>query len=129
MRFVSNRSSFTAVEGALTVFVSIIVVFILPNWPVNTSWLTEEEKALADARMRADRVGSMGASAKMSSWKSVLSALSDWRMYLLTLMYMCVSSSLSISQPLLTLRQCQGRCGRGDDYGALRDPILRAVAR
>ncbi|EIN10930.1 MFS general substrate transporter [Punctularia strigosozonata HHB-11173 SS5] len=90
------------IEGALTVFFSIIFVFVLPNWPANTSWLTEEEKALADARIRADRVGTMGASARMSSWNGVLSALSDWRMYLLTLMYMYVSFILVYFIPTLT---------------------------
>lgn len=72
----------------MTVFVSIVVVFILPNWPVNTPWLTEEEKALAEARVRADTLGSVGATAKVSAWKSTLAALADWRMYLLTLLYM-----------------------------------------
>lgn len=76
------------VEGSLTMFFSIIVVFILPNWPVNTKWLSQEEKALAAARIKADHIGTV--QQKMSSWKATLSALVDWRTYLFTFMYMMV---------------------------------------
>jgi hypothetical protein len=67
-------------------FFSVIVVFILPNWPKNTKWLTDEEKALAAARIKADHVGSNDT--KMKPSRSVLAALSDWRTYHFTFMYM-----------------------------------------
>lgn len=74
------------IEGALTMFVSIIVIFVLPDWPVNTKWLSAEEKALAAARIKADHVGTVDQ--KMKPSNSVLAALSDWRTYLFTFMYM-----------------------------------------
>lgn len=76
----------STVEGAITMFVSIIVVFILPNWPANTKWLTEEEKGLAAARIKADHVGSV--EQRMKPLNSTLSALADWRTYMFTFMYM-----------------------------------------
>jgi hypothetical protein len=80
--------SLIIVEGSLTMFFSIIFVFILPDWPVNTKWLSQEEKALAAARIKADHVGTV--QQKMGSWKATLSVLADWRTYLFTFMYMMV---------------------------------------
>ncbi|KAJ5361139.1 MFS general substrate transporter [Penicillium brevicompactum] len=42
------------IEGAITVFVSLISIFIIPDLPRTTSWLTEEEKALAAWRQTED---------------------------------------------------------------------------
>jgi hypothetical protein len=67
-------------------FFSIVFVFILPNWPATTNWLSNEEKALAAARIKADNVGTN--ERKMKPLKSVLAALCDWRTYLFTFMYM-----------------------------------------
>lgn len=42
------------IEGVITVGISFIAAFILPNFPRTTSWLTEEEKALAIWRLEED---------------------------------------------------------------------------
>lgn len=42
------------VEGAITIAVAVIAVFVLPNFPRTTAWLTEEEKALAAWRLEED---------------------------------------------------------------------------
>ncbi|KAJ5973707.1 MFS general substrate transporter [Penicillium waksmanii] len=42
------------IEGALTVFVALLSMFIIPDLPRTTSWLTEEEKELAAWRLEAD---------------------------------------------------------------------------
>ncbi|KAJ5852141.1 uncharacterized protein N7529_011526 [Penicillium soppii] len=42
------------IEGAITVFVALISIFIIPDLPRTTSWLTEEEKALAAWRQTED---------------------------------------------------------------------------
>ncbi|KAJ3510623.1 hypothetical protein NLJ89_g4574 [Agrocybe chaxingu] len=42
------------IEGALTVAVAVIAVFILPDFPTTTRWLTAEERALAMKRMEED---------------------------------------------------------------------------
>ncbi|KAJ7199968.1 MFS general substrate transporter [Mycena pura] len=97
------------IEGSLTMFVSIIVVFILPNWPANTKWLSQEEKALAAARIKADHVGTVGQ--KMSSWKATLSALADWRTYLFTFMYMMVVGAGTITYFVPTLTSNLGFTG------------------
>ncbi|KAJ7615831.1 MFS general substrate transporter [Roridomyces roridus] len=91
------------IEGALTMFFSIVVVFILPDWPATTKWLSSEEKALAAARIKADQVGSL--EQNIGSWKGTLSALADWRTYLFTFMYMMIVGAGTITYfiPTLTL--------------------------
>ena len=42
------------IEGVITVFVAFCAYFVLPNFPRTTSWLTEEEKALAIWRLEED---------------------------------------------------------------------------
>lgn len=44
------------VEGAVTAVVSIVGFFLLPNTPLTTHWLTEDERQLAHSRMLKDRV-------------------------------------------------------------------------
>lgn len=42
------------IEGAATVFIALFGFWVLPNFPRTTSWLTEEEKALAVWRLEED---------------------------------------------------------------------------
>jgi hypothetical protein len=42
------------IEGAITIAVAVIAIFVLPNFPRTTTWLTEEEKALAAWRLEED---------------------------------------------------------------------------
>ncbi len=42
------------IEGAITVGIAILAFFILPNFPRTTSWLTDEERALAIWRLEED---------------------------------------------------------------------------
>src|ERR1700761_6606728 len=42
------------IEGAATVVVAFAAYFVLPNFPRTTTWLTEEERALAVWRLEED---------------------------------------------------------------------------
>ncbi|KAI5927454.1 major facilitator superfamily domain-containing protein [Camillea tinctor] len=42
------------IEGVITVAVAFVAFFVLPNFPRTTSWLSEEEKALAAWRLEED---------------------------------------------------------------------------
>lgn len=42
------------IEGVITIGIAILSFFILPNFPRTTSWLTEEERALAIWRLEED---------------------------------------------------------------------------
>lgn len=47
-------------QGAVTFLVAAIGFFCLPDFPLTTKWLTEEERLLAHSRMEADTVGNKG---------------------------------------------------------------------
>lgn len=38
----------------MTIFVGIVTMWLLPDWPHNCRWLSEEEKLLAQQRMAED---------------------------------------------------------------------------
>lgn len=42
------------IEGAITIVIAFIALFILPNFPRTTPWLSEEEKELAVWRLEED---------------------------------------------------------------------------
>ncbi|KAM6519362.1 hypothetical protein FALCPG4_013002 [Fusarium falciforme] len=45
------------IEGSATVVISAFAFFVLPDFPANTKWLTEQERALAMWRMEKDAAG------------------------------------------------------------------------
>jgi sugar phosphate permease len=42
------------IEGGMTVVVAIVAIFVLPDFPSTTKWLTPAEKRLAELRMEED---------------------------------------------------------------------------
>ncbi|KAG6861003.1 hypothetical protein C0995_005023 [Termitomyces sp. Mi166 len=42
------------IEGALTIAIAVLAIFVLPDFPANTRWLSAEERALALRRMEED---------------------------------------------------------------------------
>ena len=45
------------IEGSITVAIALIAIPILPDFPANTSWLTEQETQLAMYRLQRDAAG------------------------------------------------------------------------
>src|SRR5216684_1614140 len=76
------------IEGALTILVAVIAVFILPDFPQNSHWfLSSEEMRLAELRMQED-VGmddSDEAECKGSCMPGLLAALRHRPVYSLSL--------------------------------------------
>jgi MFS family permease len=74
------------IEGAVTFGVAIISMFLLPDHPLTTRWLTPEERELAHARIARDTAGlqlSKGARA------GFYQAAKDPRLWLIVLMQNC----------------------------------------
>lgn len=44
-------------EGGATVFIAALAYWVLPDFPANTKWLSEEERAMAVWRMQEDAAG------------------------------------------------------------------------
>ncbi|RDW85517.1 hypothetical protein BP5796_03842 [Coleophoma crateriformis] len=89
-------------EGIPSVLSSIAVYFFLPDYPETAQWLSEEEKALAIARLQNE--GSHGHS-KSLTWSEAKMTLIDWRLYMHYAVYFGISvpfSSLSLFTPSIT---------------------------
>lgn len=61
-------------QGAVTFVVAIGGYFLLPDFPLTTWWLTQEEKDLAYNRMELDTVANKG---ETSTWKGLQQAAKD----------------------------------------------------
>ncbi|KAJ6465793.1 MFS transporter-like protein [Mycena sanguinolenta] len=86
-------------EGLPSCISSVLIFFLLPDYPETATWLTEDEKKLAAARLKTQ--GSVGSSPAMT-WTEVKDTLTDWRLYAHYAIYFGVSppfSSLSLFTP------------------------------
>ncbi|KAK0705671.1 major facilitator superfamily domain-containing protein [Lasiosphaeris hirsuta] len=73
------------IEGVITIFVAMIAVFVLPDYPRTTTWLSEEERAFASWRLLADINEADEAKAK-GLLAGLKLALTDYRLYLFVLL-------------------------------------------
>lgn len=70
-------------QGAATGVVAFIAIFILPDDPLKTRWLTPEERELANGRILADTVGATGGTSTLAGLKA---AASDPKLWLFAFM-------------------------------------------
>lgn len=71
------------IQGLATFVVAIAAVFVLPDDPLNTKWLTPEERELANSRILLDTVGEKGI---VSPFAGLKSAASDPKLWLFAFM-------------------------------------------
>lgn len=70
-------------QGIVTFVVAAASAFILPDDPLNTRWLTEEQRQLAHSRVTSDTVG---LEMNTSTWAGLLDASKDIRLWVLVFM-------------------------------------------
>lgn len=70
-------------QGAATFVVAVASVFVLPDDPLNTRWLNEEERQLANARVVSDQVGAKGG---QSTFAGLKEAARDPKLWLFAFM-------------------------------------------
>lgn len=72
------------IEGVITVVIAIAAYFVLPNFPRTTTWLSEEETAMAVWRLEQD-IGEDDwvTSEDQTFFKGFQSALVDVKMWVL----------------------------------------------
>jgi hypothetical protein len=71
------------IQGIATFVVAIVAGFILPDDPLNTKWLTPEERILANKRILLDTVGEKGV---VSPFAGLKAAASDPKLWLFAFM-------------------------------------------
>lgn len=97
------------IEGAFTIFVGILIMFFLPDFPENWRLLSPEMKAVAMRRLAIDAAeADTDESGGMSQWRGVKLAFTDKRTYLFAVAYMCVCASTGFQYFFPTLTKTLG---------------------
>ncbi|KAI4638800.1 hypothetical protein J4E93_009828 [Alternaria ventricosa] len=81
-------------EGLLTIIIGIIAYWFISNYPATVSWLSKEERAFVQARLKAD---SDATNDEAFSWAEVLLAAKDVKIWLYAFAFH------TMSLPLYTL--------------------------
>lgn len=86
------------IEGAITIAIAFIAIWILPNFPRTTPWLTEEEKELAAWRLEEDIGEDDWVDSEQQSFlHGAKLAFTDIKTWVLMLMILCIVSSASVT--------------------------------
>ncbi|KAL3486804.1 major facilitator superfamily domain-containing protein [Aspergillus germanicus] len=86
------------IEGAITIVVALIAIFVLPNFPRTTTWLSEEEKQLATWRLEEDIGEDDWVDSEQQSFlHGAMLAFSDIKTWILMLLILCIVSSASVT--------------------------------
>ncbi|KAJ5997991.1 hypothetical protein N7499_005613 [Penicillium canescens] len=86
------------IEGAITIVVAVAAVFVLPNFPRTTGWLTEEEKELAVWRLEEDIGEDDWVDSEQQTFlHGAKLAFADIKTWVLMLMILCIVSSASVT--------------------------------
>lgn len=83
------------IEGAITIFVGFQAMWLLPDYPNNTRWLTPAERRLAQARLAEDVGEADQDSAEASVFEGFKMAIKDPKVPVF--MLMCCSQLLGLS--------------------------------
>ncbi|KAI1327643.1 allantoate permease [Xylariaceae sp. FL0255] len=73
------------IEGSITIGLALTSIFVLPNYPATTKWLTHEEQAYAQWRLVED-TGEADLAGTISLKEGLKMAITDPRLWLFTLL-------------------------------------------
>lgn len=76
------------IEGTITIGVALIAIFVLPDFPATTRWLSEDERLYAQWRLVSD-ANESDDNKSTSVWIGVKQAFSDYRLYICILLQHC----------------------------------------
>lgn len=97
------------IEGSLTVFFAFVAIFILPDFPATSTWLSPLERRLAEKRLEEDvGVGDNDETEKAGHAQGLVMALTDWKVWWLALVLASMVVSLSFNAFFPTLSKTMG---------------------
>ncbi|KAF8609699.1 MFS general substrate transporter [Ceratobasidium sp. AG-I] len=97
------------IEGALTIAVAVVAVFILPDFPSTTRWLSPMERRLAEVRMAEDAGGeSDHDTVAEGPFHGFMLAVRDWKVWWLALALTAQVVGLSFNAYFPTLTATLG---------------------
>ena len=80
------------IEGVITFPVAAITVWVLPDYPATTKWLTDEERKLAVLRI-AEEANQEDDRSEVSSWQGFVMAFRDPALYLIWFMQLGLNTA------------------------------------
>jgi len=89
-------------EGAITVFIGLITIFILPDFPENSRGFTQAERDLAHLRMAEDS-GMRDDESDETAFQSFWQVVKDYKVWVMALSLTAMVVSLSFNQFFPTL--------------------------
>ncbi|KAF8351502.1 MFS general substrate transporter [Amanita rubescens] len=95
------------IEGSLTIFVAAVAIFVLPDFPTTTRWLTPQERALAIKRMEED-VGVNDHEETGEQGNGLWLAITDWKVWWLAFLLTSQVVALSFNAYFPTLTATLG---------------------
>lgn len=82
------------IEGVATFPIAAMTVWVLPDYPATTKWLSEEERKLAVLRI-AEEANQEDNRAEVSSWQGLVMAFTDPALYLIWFMQLGLNTAAS----------------------------------
>ncbi|KAF9013055.1 MFS general substrate transporter [Cyathus striatus] len=96
------------IEGSITIFVGFNTMWLLPDYPHNTRWLSQAERRLAQARLSEDAGEADKDNAEDSQLHGLKLALKDPKVFIFSVMTISQLLGLSFVQFFPTLTQTLG---------------------
>lgn len=97
------------IEGSVTVFIGILIMLFLPDFPETWKLLSPEMKAVAMRRLAIDAAEADADEAGgMSQWRGAKLAFTDKRTYLFAIAYMCIAAATGFQYFFPTLTKTLG---------------------
>ncbi|KAJ5690308.1 hypothetical protein N7462_004700 [Penicillium macrosclerotiorum] len=95
------------IEGAATIPVAMVSMFILPDYPATTKFLTDEERALAIARLAED-ANECDHDETQNKWEGLKLAFTDPVLYIIWLMQLGLNTSAAFTNFFPTIVKTLG---------------------
>ncbi|BFZ64862.1 hypothetical protein YB2330_006015 [Saitoella coloradoensis] len=108
------------IEGLMTIVVAVVAIFILPDFPATTKWLTEEERIIAQYRLIEASGATPGVPTEdVGLWKGFRMGLKDYKIYVLMLIQTAITTSACFTNYFPTMVKTLG-------YDSTRTLLLTA---
>ncbi|OAP60105.1 hypothetical protein AYL99_05107 [Fonsecaea erecta] len=97
------------IEGSITCFIGLVIVFVLPDFPSTWKRLPAEMKHVANRRLAIEAAeADIDEAGGMSQWKGFKLAMTDSKTYMLAIAYMCITGAAGFQNFFPTLTATLG---------------------
>lgn len=108
-------------EGCITFVVAIVAIWLLPDYPGTTTWLTEEERDLAVRRL------GQGKPKEKFSFSGLKAAVLDYKIWVFIIIFMAIQTGGQLNYFMPTIIQNIGFTGSMTQYMTIPVYIFAAI--